>query len=94
MAASKLPAAVTLAAQLTGMAVALVFVFTQLFHRDRATRHLVALVIGALSFCLVFSPLLEFGTAKKTGMTAVGILAAILLVVWARRVIAVQMESR
>ena len=85
MAASKFPAPVTLAVQLSGMAIALAFAFTQLVHRDRATRHLVALVIGSLSFYLAFSPLLEFGPAKKTGMTAVGILALILLVFLARR---------
>ena len=85
MAASKLPAPVTLATQLVGLAGAIAFASTQLLHRDRTTRHLVSVVVGSVSFYLAFSPLLEFGPPKKVGMTAVGIISAILLVVWARR---------
>ena len=81
-----------MAVQLIGIAVALGFAFTQVLHRDRATRHLVVLIAGSLSFYLVFSPLLEFGPAKKMGMTAVGVPGVILLVVWARRVRDVQMR--
>ena len=50
MAASHLPAAATVAVQLVGIVAALAFVFGEILHRDRATRHAMALVTGSVSF--------------------------------------------
>src|SRR5262245_62731722 len=89
MAASHLPAAATVAVQLVGIAAALAFVFGEILHRDRATRHAIALVIGSVAFYIAASPLHEFGpaAASQRGMVAVGLLSAVLLVDWRNRAV-------
>src|SRR5262245_23787064 len=89
MAASHLPAAATVAVQLVGIVAALAFVFGEIFHRDRATRHLMSLVIGSVSFYIAASPLHEFGPAASSqrGMMAVGLLSLVLLVAWRNQVV-------
>ena len=89
MAASHLPAAVTVAVQLLGSVAALAFVFAEILHRDRATRHAMALIIGSVSFYIAASPLHEFGPAASSqrGMMAVGLLSLVLLVAWRNKVV-------
>ena len=89
MAASQLPAAATVAVQLVGIVAALAFVFGEVLHRDRATRHAMALVIGSVSFSIASSPLHEFGPAASSqrGMMAVGLLSLVLLVAWSYKVV-------
>jgi hypothetical protein len=89
MAASHLPAAATVAVQLLGSVAALAFVFGEILHRDRATRHAMALVIGSVSFYIAASPLHEFGPAAgaQRGMMAVGLLSLVLLVAWRYKVV-------
>jgi hypothetical protein len=89
MAASHLPAAATVAVQLVGIVAALAFVFGEIFHRDRATRHAMALVTGSVLFYIAASPLHEFGPAASSqrGMMAVGLLSLVLLVAWRDKVV-------
>ncbi len=89
MAEAKIPAERTLAVQLAGVAAALAFVFFEVFHQRRTTRHLVSLVIGLAFFFILVTVLHEFGQTggSRRGMLAVGIVSLVLLILWRRRVL-------
>jgi hypothetical protein len=91
LAGAKVPATITLAVQAVQMAVVLLFVFVQIFHRDVTKRHLVSLVIGSLLLFILLSPIHELthgsGPKPMRGMLVVGVVSLALLILWRRRVL-------
>ena len=92
MAGAKVPAVATLAIQLGLIAAALTFFFGEVLHPDRAIRHLLAMIVGSLSFFIAFTPVHELGATdpSKRGMAVVGVVGLILLIVWSRSVVAAE----
>ncbi len=89
MASTARPASLTLLLQGAGILAILWFIRWQLLHRDATDRHRVALIAGSLFCYIAAAPVLEFGmpSTPKRGMTAVAVLALLLLLWWARHVL-------
>lgn len=81
----------TILIQVIFIALVLLFVFFQICNENTTKRHIVSLVFGSLLFFIVLTPLHEFGMAENpdptAGMTFVGIVALILLVIWRHKVL-------
>lgn len=86
MVKNNVPAMAAILAELTVIALVLLFDFLQLCHRKMSGRHTTALVLGFLMPWILLTPLHEFGMLGKsgTGMLAVGIVALIALLLWRR----------
>jgi hypothetical protein len=86
------PGATAVAVELTVVCLALAFVFLQLCQQRVTVRHTTALVIGSLTPYILLTPVHQYlwkssPANPKTGMLAVGILAAVLLFVWRKAAI-------
>jgi hypothetical protein len=87
------PGVAAVAVQVVGAGVVLLFVVFQLCHRDLTTRHVTAAVIGSLLPFVIGSLFQELGCTDNQdptlGMSVVGALTLLLLLVWRRRVVRV-----
>jgi len=77
---------VTIVVQLALISCALLFTVYQILHPDTTKSHLAALIFGALTCFILFTPLQEFGNGAH-GMLAVGIICFLLLIKWRLKVL-------
>ena len=82
---------ITIAIQLVFFASALLFAALQVYHHDVTKRHITALVLGSLSFLILFAALQEFNPGMNPdptqGMLVVGVVSLVLLALWRRTVL-------
>ena len=88
---------ITIFLQMIWVFLILIFVFYQICNIITTKRHLVSLVFGCILFLIVLTPLQEFGAAQNpdptVGMTLVGVISLILLIIWRRKVLKSEQKS-
>lgn len=92
------PGVTTVVVELAFVCLSLAFVFLEVYHRGVTRRHLTSLIIGSLTPYILLTPVHEYlgrsaSVNPKTGMVAVGVIAAILLYIWRRVVLRREPET-
>ena len=86
MAKGGAPAPSTLTAQLIFIALVILFVVFEIYHKRAARRHTVSLIFGVIFFWILLTPLHQF-FRHASGMLIVGIVSLVLLLAWRRFVL-------
>lgn len=86
LAQAQVPASITILVQFVGVALVLLFVFYQIYHQNITKRHIISLIFGSILFFILLTPVQEFVAGinpdPTQGMSAVGIISLILLIIW------------
>jgi hypothetical protein len=86
LAANHVPAVVTILLQSMLIALIALFVYYQLFHKNRTHLHVIAFIVGSLFFYILLTPVQEF-VNKSFGMVLVGIISFVGLMYWRKAVL-------
>jgi len=80
-----IPAIITVFMQFIFVIMIFLFVFYQIYNKNITKRHIVALIFGSVLLFIVISPINELW--GKFGMSIVGIISLILLIIWRKKVL-------
>jgi hypothetical protein len=85
LAGAQVPETITLLAQFIFVTASALFVAHQVYNKNTTRRHIVSLIFGSTLFWIFLAPIYELNGVL--GMSVVGVVSLILLVIWRRAVL-------